>query len=123
LILTNDGKLTHNIISPKKHIPKTYYAKLDVDIDESAVKKFKEGITLGDGYKCMSASLNILDNREIELTIYEGKFHQVKRMFKALNNEVVYLKRIKMNNLSLDPKLELGEYKELSIDELKLLSE
>lgn len=123
LILTNDGKLTHNIISPKKHIPKTYYAKLRDDLDPKVIELFKEGITLGDGYQCMSATLKILNPREIELIIYEGKFHQVKRMFKAVENEVLFLKRIAMNNLELDPRLELGEYKELSEDELKLLSE
>ncbi len=123
LILTNDGKLTHNIISPKKHIPKTYYARLARDITDDAIIKFKEGITLGDGYKCMEAFLTILNPREIELTIFEGKFHQVKRMFKAIDNEVVFLKRLKMNNLELDSTLGLGEYKELSEDELKLLSE
>jgi len=123
LIITNDGKLTHNIISPKKHIPKTYFARLASKIEVDAIGKFKEGITLGDGYECMSAELTILNETEIELTIYEGKFHQVKRMFKALDNEVIYLKRIKMNNLDLDNQLELGSYKELSEDELKLLSE
>jgi len=123
LILTNDGKLTHNIISPKKHIPKTYYAKLRETITDDAINLFKEGITLHDGYKCMTADLKIITDKEIELIIFEGKFHQVKRMFKALENEVVYLKRIKMNNLELDPSLKLGRYKELTTEELKLLSE
>ncbi len=124
LILTNDGKLSHKILSPKNHIPKTYYAHIDGLVDSKDIKTFKEGVTLDDGYECMPAELIILESNKIskiELTIYEGKFHQVKRMFKALGKEVIYLKRIAMGNLKLDNDLELGEYRELTEEEVCIL--
>ncbi len=124
LIITNDGKLSHEILSPKKHIPKTYYAHVEGGVDEKDIKAFKEGITLDDGYKTQSSQLTIKESGDvskIELIIYEGKFHQVKRMFEARGKKVVYLKRIAMGDLKLDETLELGEYKELSDEELKVL--
>ncbi len=124
LIITNDGKLSHEILSPKKHIPKTYYAHVDGRIDEKDIKAFKEGITLDDGYKAKPAQLIIKERGEVskaELTIYEGKFHQVKRMFEARNKKVTYLKRIAMGNLKLDEGLKLGEYRELTDEELDIL--
>lgn len=126
LVLTNDGKLSHRVLSPKKHVPKTYYAKIDGVVTEEDVEVFLEGVVLDDGYKTMPSQLNILksdDESEIELTIHEGKFHQVKRMFESVGKKVVYLKRLSMGNLKLDKSLELGEYRELTDEEVKLIEE
>ncbi len=104
LVLTNDGKLSHRVLSPKKHVPKTYYAKIDGVVTEEDVEAFLEGVVLDDGYKTMPSQLNILksdDESEIELTIHEGKFHQVKRMFESVGKKVVYLKRLSMGNLKI----------------------
>jgi len=127
LILTNDGDFTHDLLSPKKHVPKTYFADIDGCVTEEHVKLFKEGIALEDGYQCMPADLEILSvdeenkSSEINITLHEGKFHQVKRMFEAVDTEVLYLKRVKMGNLDLDPELELGDYRELTEEEMVLL--
>ncbi|MDR1773303.1 MAG: pseudouridine synthase [Clostridioides sp.] len=197
LVLTNDGQLAHRILSPKKHIDKTYYAKVLGKVDHEDIEKFRQGVTLDDGYKTMSSELKILniseefdlintnkkielfdkikinnetvvdeekidskittsinekinnkitisineknntelenDNEiktniesisyvsEIELTIREGKFHQVKRMFESVGKKVIYLKRISMGKLELDKSLNLGEYRELSAEEVKYL--
>ncbi|EGT4969183.1 TPA: rRNA pseudouridine synthase [Clostridioides difficile] len=126
LVLTNDGKLSHRVLSPKKHVPKTYYAKIDGVVTEEDVEAFLEGVVLDDGYKTMPSQLNILksdDESEIELTIHEGRFHQVKRMFESVGKKVVYLKRLSMGNLKLDESLELGEYRELTDEEVKLIEE
>ncbi|CZR95664.1 MULTISPECIES: pseudouridine synthase [unclassified Clostridioides] len=126
LVLTNDGKLSHRVLSPKKHVPKTYYAKIDGVVAEEDVEAFLEGVVLDDGYKTMPSQLNILksdDESEIELTIHEGKFHQVKRMFESVGKKVVYLKRLSMGNLKLDESLELGEYRELTDEEVKMIEE
>lgn len=124
LILTNDGKFSHELLAPKKHVPKTYFAKVLGKVDKEDIVQFKEGVVLEDGYKTLPSTLEIIksdDISEIELTIYEGKFHQVKRMFQAVGKEVIYLKRIAMGNLGLDPKLTLGEYRELTDEELNIL--
>nr|UWI50564.1 rRNA pseudouridine synthase [Clostridioides difficile] len=126
LVLTNDGKLSHRVLSPKKHVPKTYYAKIDGIVTEKDIEAFAEGVVLDDGYKTMESQLKILksdDESEIELTIHEGKFHQVKRMFESVDKKVVYLKRLSMGNLKLDESLELGEYRELTDEEVKLIEE
>ncbi|HBB5299534.1 TPA: rRNA pseudouridine synthase, partial [Listeria monocytogenes] len=114
LIITNDGTLAHNLLSPKKHIDKTYYAKIDGDVTAADVEAFAAGIELDDGYTCKPASLEIITPNEINVTIQEGKFHQVKRMFAARGKTVSYLKRISMGNLQLDESLELGEYRPLT---------
>lgn len=126
LVLTNDGKLAHRVLSPKKHVPKTYYAKIDGVVTEKDVKAFEEGVTLDDGYETMPSQLKILESAEtseIELTIHEGKFHQVKRMFESVDKKVVYLKRLSMGKLKLDETLSLGEYRELTEEEVKLIEE
>ncbi len=125
LLLTNDGALAHQLLSPKKLVPKTYYAKIAGKVTEAEVELFHQGVTLEDGYKTMPGQLKILTagdrQSEIELTIYEGKFHQVKRMFAAVGKKVLYLKRIAMGPLHLDPSLALGEYRELTSEEVQLL--
>ncbi len=125
LFLTNDGDLNHRLISPKFHVNKVYYAKIDNIVSESDIIAFKNGITLDDGYKCREAILEIIsiENREseVKVTISEGKFHQVKRMFEAVEKNVTYLKRIEFGTIPLDEQLEEGEYRELSDEELNIL--
>ncbi len=124
LLLTNDGNLAHNLLSPKKHVPKTYYAKINGVVTEEDVEAFKRGVELDDGYVTKPGELVILTSdktSEIELTIMEGKFHQVKRMFESVGKKVTYLKRISMGNLKLDEDLELGDYRELTEEELESL--
>lgn len=127
LILTNDGQLSHTLLSPKKHVPKTYFAKINGAIPKGTFEKFTEGIVLEDGYKTQPAKLEIIENAleesEVLLTITEGKFHQVKRMFEAVGRKVTYLQRIQMGKLKLDDTLPLGTYRELTEEELSLLSE
>lgn len=122
LFLTNDGELNHRLISPKWHVDKVYYAKIDQKVTEKDIEAFKKGITLDDGYLCKEAKLEILnasdEGSEIQLTIQEGKFHQVKRMFQAVGKEVIYLKRIEFGGIPLDEELEEGEYRELTEEEL-----
>ncbi|MDK2800886.1 MAG: rRNA pseudouridine516 synthase [Clostridiales bacterium] len=124
LLLTNDGQLAHKLLSPKKHVPKTYYAAIEGKVTEDDGTAFQNGVILDDGYKTMPAELKILktdDVSEIELTIVEGKFHQVKRMFEAVGKKVRYLKRIKMGLVALDESLALGECRELTDKELEQL--
>lgn len=126
LLLTNDGQLAHKLLSPKKHVPKTYFAHIEGRVDKSDIDAFENGIILDDGYETLPAKLEILVQGEVsqvEIIIYEGKFHQIKRMFQAVDKEVIYLKRMAMGNLKLDENLEKGEYRELKEEELKLLLE
>ncbi|WP_195571535.1 pseudouridine synthase [Paenibacillus sp. 1001270B_150601_E10] len=125
LLLSNDGKLAHELLSPKKHVPKTYYAKVEGRVDEADVVVFQAGVTLDDGYKTKPAQLVVLQVEEreiplshIELTISEGKFHQVKRMFESVGKKVTYLKRLTMGTLKLDEELALGGWRELTDKEL-----
>lgn len=125
LLLTNDGDLNHKLISPKYHVDKVYYAEINAPITEKDIKAFENGVTLDDGYKCMSAKLSVIENLDdsskVEVVVQEGKYHQVKRMFEARGKSVVYLKRTSFGNLPLDESLEEGEYKELSESELAVL--
>lgn len=119
-ILTNDGDLSHRLLSPNKHIPKTYYAEVDKKLDEADKDTFSSGMDLGD-FVAKPAILNIIDDFSAEVTIAEGKFHQVKRMFEKTGKTVTYLKRIKMNKLTLDENLSEGEIRELTEQEMELL--
>lgn len=122
LILSNDGKFNHEITSPKRNIPKTYYVELESKIESNYESIFKKGIKLmPEDIITKPAELNILGDNICELTIYEGKFHQVKRMFEKVGNEVTYLKRIQMGDFKLPEELELGEYRELTEEEMKIL--
>ncbi|MDJ1087978.1 pseudouridine synthase [Macrococcus caseolyticus] len=124
LILTNDGQFSHNVLSPRKHVNKTYFARVDGYVTDDTVELFKTGITLDDGYKAMPAELQIIsagEISEIELVIQEGKFHQVKRMFKAVDMTVIYLKRIKMGGLPLDESLTPGAYRKLTLEEINFV--
>lgn len=124
LILTNDGQFSHNVLSPKKHVDKTYYARVEGYVTDETVALFKAGVTLDDGYEAMPADLQIVsagDISEIELIIQEGKFHQVKRMFKAVGMTVIYLKRIQMGGLPLDESLKPGAYRKLTLEEINFV--
>jgi 16S rRNA pseudouridine516 synthase len=124
LLITNDGQLAHDLLSPKKHVPKWYYAKIDGEVTQADIEAFKQGVTLDDGYHTKPGELKILasgEQSEIELMIQEGKFHQVKRMFEAVGKKVTYLKRLSMGSLVLDETLALGEYRDLTEEELKSL--
>ena len=124
LILSNDGKLAHELLSPKKHVSKVYYLKINGRLDESDIEAFKNGITLEDGYVTKEGKLEIIKSDEISeclATISEGKFHQLKRMFIALDKEVVFLKRIKFKDIELDESLKEGEYRLLTKEEIDSL--
>lgn len=121
LLITNDGGLAHQLLSPKKNVPKTYFAVIDREVTDEDIEAFRQGVTLDDGYHTKPGDLKILKSgiySDIELTITEGKFHQVKRMFEAVGKKVVYLKRVSMGPLQLDESLELGEYRELTEEEV-----
>lgn len=128
LLLTNDGVLSHNLLSPNKHVDKKYYVELEKLLTKMDIDKLEKGVELKD-FTTKDAKVEIIENGEesdkirVYITISEGKFHQVKRMFKAVGNEVKYLKRVKMGTLSLDENLKLGEYRELTEDELTKLKE
>lgn len=127
LILTNDGKLSHEVLSPKHHVPKKYYAKIQGIVTNEDIEKFKNGLDIGEKKLTKEAFLEILNinekenTSEIEVTITEGKYHQVKRMFEAINCKVTFLKRIQMGQLMLDESLKLGEIRELEEFEVELL--
>ena len=124
LIITNDGKFAHDVLSPKKHVPKKYFVKIEGFLDKEDVLAFNKGIVLDDGYRTLPAKLHILqsgDFSEAEVIIKEGKFHQIKRMFTALGKEVVYLKRIAMGGLYLDDRLKPGDYREITEQEKELI--
>lgn len=124
LLITNDGELAHRLLSPKKHVDKKYYAKVDGIVNETDIVLFANGLDIGNGEYAKPSKLHILasgDISEIELTIQEGKFHQVKRMFEAVGKKVIYLKRLSMGSLLLDDKLELGEYRALTKEEIERL--
>ena len=125
LLLTDDGELAHRLLSPKKHVDKTYYAKIDGQVTEEHVKQFREGLDIGDEKKTLPAVLTILLSgpvSEIEVTIHEGRFHQIKRMFEAVGCKVTYLKRLSMGSLVLDETLPPEEYRSLTEAELEGLT-
>lgn len=128
LLLTNDGKLAHELLSPRKHVPKTYEAIVEGEVDAADIAAFAAGVELEDGYVTLPAQLTILGRErgssitsQISLTITEGKFHQVKRMFIAVGKKVTFLKRVSMGDLKLDESLPPGAYRELTEAELGLL--
>ncbi len=129
LLITNDGDLAHRLLAPKKHVDKVYYADIHGIVTKEHVELFAAGITLLDGTPVMPGELVILEVDEeehtskIQLTIHEGKFHQVKRMFEAVGTEVTYLKRLSMGPLVLDAMLKPGEYRRLTEEEINLLKE
>lgn len=125
LLITNDGELAHLLLSPKRHVDKTYYVKAKELISKVDCEKLEQGVNIGEEERTMPAKVEILSDKEILLTIHEGKFHQVKRMLNAVENEVVFLKRMTFGSLRLDENLAPGEFRKLTeeeIEELKRLS-
>lgn len=124
LLITNDGALAHDLLSPAKHVEKTYYAVIDGVVTEKDVNSFENGVDIGEEKLTKPGKLRILKSEpesEIELTITEGRFHQVKRMFEAVGKKVLYLKRISMGPLQLTDDLKPGEYRPLTEEEITAL--
>lgn len=117
MIITDDGQFAHNILSPKKHIKKTYQVTIDIPINNEMVNGFKTGVTLNDGI-CKPASLEIIGPYTAKVTLTEGRYHQIKRMFGCYKAKVIELERISMGNLILPNNLSLGECRELTEEEL-----
>ena len=122
LLLTNDGDLTHHLLSPRHHVDKVYYAKVDGQLEQADCEAFAAGMTLGDGLECMPAGLKILSPGEALVTLQEGKFHQVKRMLATRGKPVVYLKRLSMGPLELDESLQPGSFRHLTEEEVQSLA-
>ncbi|NLP16132.1 MAG: rRNA pseudouridine synthase [Clostridiales bacterium] len=126
LLITNDGDMAHRLLSPKREVVKVYYARIDGSVTEEDAAVFLAGVSIGDEKPCLPAKLEILksdDISEINLSIYEGRYHQVKRMFEAIGKRVIYLKRISMGGLDLDNSLKPGEYRRLTINEVNYLKD
>ncbi len=126
LLLTNDGKMAHSLLSPKKHVDKCYYAEVNGKVVEADIEAFESGVEIGEAKPCMPAGLEIIEANEetskVYITIREGKFHQVKRMMKAVGKEVTYLKRVSMGDFKLPEALAIGEYRQLTDEELGQLT-
>lgn len=127
LLITNDGALSHDLLSPAKHVAKTYEAILDGIVTDEDITMFKTGVDIGEEKLCKPATLKVVDIDEnkghsrVHITITEGKFHQIKRMANAIGMDVLFLKRLSMGSLVLDPALAPGEYRRLTEDELNSL--
>lgn len=124
LLLTNDGRLAHELLSPRRHVPKTYRVEVDGVLSECEAEAFARGVRLDDGYVARPAELRIVSAAErsrAEVTVVEGKFHQIKRMFRALGKQVTFLERIRFGPLELDRSLARGEYRELTEEEIERL--
>lgn len=121
LLLTNDGELAHRLLSPKYHVDKRYFARVDGELSAADKEAFVRGMTLGDGLECLPAGLEVLPDRVCIVTLREGKFHQVKRMLAARGAPVLYLKRLSMGPLTLDDSLAAGAYRLLRAEEILAL--
>ena len=124
LLLTDDGKTAHDLLSPRRHVDKVYYARTEGCLTEDDRAAFRSGMILRDGLRCLPAELEILsagETSEALVTLREGKFHQVKRMLSARGKPVTYLRRVRMGNLPLDPELTPGEYRFLTTEEREIL--
>lgn len=125
VLLTNDGMFNHIVTSPKNNIDKTYYAKITGEVLDKHIAEFNQGVILDDGYETKPADLKIIssgEQSEITLSISEGKFHQVKRMFRAIGMEVTYLKRLRIGNIILDDQLNIGDIRKLNENEMKYVA-
>ena len=127
MLLTNNGKYAHYLTSPNHHVIKKYYVEVEKDIQEEEIKLFCSGLEIRDGkdelYITKEAKLELITNKTCYVYISEGKFHQIKRMFEKINNKVLYLKRVKFGEIELDPTLQLGEYRELTEEEIILFKQ
>ncbi|WP_300356129.1 pseudouridine synthase [Fusobacterium sp.] len=116
LLFTNDGELNYKMTHPEKKFSKKYYAKLKKEISSDDIKKIEDGIDIG-SHTCLPSKIEIIDENSVYITIFEGKYHQVKRMFKAVNNKVVYLKRVEFGNLNLNG-MNLGDVREIKREDI-----
>lgn len=123
VLITTDGDLAHRMLSPKSHVDKEYYVKLELPLCSGAEDILGQGIKLTDGTRCMPSQIKRIKECECNIILHQGMFHQVKRMFEALDNKVVYLKRVRIGNVWLDEKLKSGEVRELSDEEIFRLTE
>ena len=121
LLVTNNGRLAHELLSPKKHVDKKYFVKITNKLSDEHIKLLESGITINDDELCLGAKVEIIDDNSLYLTIREGKFHQVKKMMFACESEVTFLQRVVMGPLVLDESLQLGEYRYLTEDEVSAL--
>ena len=122
LLLTNDGLLAHSLLSPRRHVDKTYFVRVDGVLDEGDAAAFEAGLTLADGYTCLPAGLELLEASDTAvITLREGKYHQIKRMLAQRGKPVIYLKRLTMGPLKLDPSLGPGEWRPLTGEEISAL--
>jgi len=121
LLITNDGALAHDLLSPKKHVPKTYLAEIPEKLTNAQIKALEAGVDIGDEKPTLPATVKIIDDTHIHLTIQEGRFHQVKRMLLAVDSQVLYLKRVSFGGLHLPKELEKGQYRALTEEEISLL--
>ena len=122
LLLTNDGVLAHRLLAPRRHVDKTYFVQVEGQLDETDVEAFSTGMTLGDGLVCMPAGLEVLGQPDTAIvTLWEGKYHQIKRMLASRGKPVRYLKRLTMGPLKLDPALKRGEWRPLTEEEMAAL--
>ena len=121
LLITNDGELGHRLLSPRHHIPKTYYVELQHSVSEEHIHLLENGIDIGEKKLTLPAKIQTITKNTLYITITEGKFHQIKRMFEAVHNKVMYLKRISMGDLCLDETLPKGQYRRLTQDEISYL--
>ena len=121
LIITNDGLLAHQLLSPRYHVDKTYYVEFSGEYKAIYTQLFETGVTLEDGYLCMPSKIELLSDNSALLTIKEGKYHQVKRMFMVLDMTVTYLKRVSFGPIKLDENLKKGTFRTLTEDEITAL--
>ena len=122
LLLTNDGALAHDLLSPKTHVDKTYLVKPEKPLSEEDIHRLESGLDIGDDKPTAPAKAELTENGDLLLTIHEGRFHQVKRMLQAIGNQVLALERVRFGSLSLDSSLQRGEYRALTEAELQALS-
>ena len=118
LLISNDGKLAHDLLSPRKHVDKTYYAQLDGVLTEREIKRIEAGVDIGDEKPTLPCTIKVCEPGSVLITIREGRFHQIKRMFATAGLNVTYLKRLTMGSLRLDEALKPGEYRKLTEEEL-----
>ena len=122
MILTNNGKLAHRLLSPKRHVEKDYRFECACELSESAEREFSEGITLADGYECKPSVLSLnADRKSGVITLTEGKYHQIKRMIAASGSKITYLERIRFASIPLDEALSRGEWRYLTAEEISIL--
>ena len=122
MLLTNDGQLSHRLLSPKRHVAKTYAFRVKFPLSEKDISELQSGVDIG-GYLTKPCTVTLTDEREGRITLTEGKYHQIKLMMEAVHNQITYLERITFGPLSLDPTLSRGEWRELTDEEITALNQ